>query len=59
MEALEVEVDMCDFETVHVGDVHFNNTLLRHLESERPLRIRGVFQRLEAHEGIPCVLYVT
>ena len=47
---LEIEEGMCDFESVHVEDDDFNTTLLRHLESERPLRIRGVFQRLEAHE---------
>jgi len=33
-EALEIEDDMCDFETVHVADAHFNETLLRHLERQ-------------------------
>jgi hypothetical protein len=31
-EALEIGDDVCDFETVHVVDAHFNETLLRHLE---------------------------
>ena len=50
-EELEIEEGMCDIASVRVEDAAFNETLRRHVEAERPLRIRGVFQALEGKIG--------
>ena len=42
-EALEIGDDVCDFETVHVADAHFNETLLRHLERQNFSKVLGWF----------------